>query len=112
MANQRVQLDLVFRALADPTRRSVLEKLSGGPAPVSNLAEPFGMALPSFIQHLKVLEECGLVRSRKSGRIRTYKLTPRPLKAAERWIVNQRAAWETRLDQLDSYLENMKEDPQ
>ena len=108
MPNQTIQLDRVFNALADPTRRAVLERLTGGPAPVSELAQPFDMALPSFTQHLNVLEGCGLVRSEKTGRVRTYRLVPRPLQAAEHWMVAQRAIWETRLDQLDSYLMKMK----
>src|SRR5258707_11044028 len=103
MPNQAMQLDGVFRALGDPTRRAVLSRLSGGPAAVSELARPFDMALPSFTQHLDVLEDCGLVRSRKQGRVRTYRLAPQPLKAAERWMVAQRALWERRLDQLDGY---------
>src|SRR5262245_33312899 len=110
MPNQQVQLDRVFRALGDPTRRAVLSRLSAGPAPVSELARPFKMALPSFTQHLDVLEQCGLVRSRKLGRVRTYRLAPQPLKAAERWIARQRALWERRLDQLDSYLLELKEE--
>ena len=109
MPNQSVRLDRVFQALADPTRRAVLERLSSGPAPVSELAQPFRMALPSFSQHLEVLENCGLVRSRKTGRVRTYRLAPRPLKVAEHWMVKQRANWERRLDQLDSYLKDLKE---
>ena len=99
----------MFQALADPTRRAVLERLGAGPAAMSELAEPFDMALPSFAQHLDVLERCGLVRSRKAGRVRTYRLAPRPLKEAETWIAKQRALWERRLDQLDHYLEHMKE---
>lgn len=109
MPNQSIQLDRVFYALADTTRRAVLERLSDGPAPVSELAQPFEMALPSFTQHLHVLEDCGLVRSTKTGRVRTYQLAPQPLKAAERWMVEQRTMWESRLDQLDRYLKNMKE---
>jgi DNA-binding transcriptional ArsR family regulator len=109
MPNQSVQLDRVFHALGDPTRRAVLRRLSRGPAAVSELARPFAMALPSFTQHLGVLEACGLVRSRKAGRVRTYQLVPQPLKAAERWMVEQRALWERRLDQLDSYLLELKE---
>jgi DNA-binding transcriptional ArsR family regulator len=108
MPNQSIELDRVFRALADPTRRAVLQRLSGGVGPVSELAEPFDMALPSFLQHLKVLEACGLVRSRKSGRIRTYQISPEPLKAAEGWMSKQRVLWERRLDQLDRYLEDLK----
>ena len=110
MPNQQTQLDRVFRALGDPTRRAVLSRLSAGPAPVSELAQPFRMALPSFTQHLAVLETCGLVRSRKIGRVRTYRLVPQPLKAAERWMAQQRALWERRLDQLDTYLLELKED--
>jgi DNA-binding transcriptional ArsR family regulator len=105
-----MHLDRVFRALGDPTRRAVLSRLSAGPAPVSELARSFDMALPSFTQHLDVLEQCGLVRSRKAGRVRTYRLVPRPLKAAERWMAQQRVLWERRLDQLDKYLLQLKED--
>lgn len=103
-----IELDRVFHALADPTRRAVLQRLGSGVAPVSELARPFDMALPSFLQHLKVLEGCGLVRSWKSGRVRTYQLAPEPLKAAEGWMSEQRALWESRLDQLDRYLEDLK----
>jgi DNA-binding transcriptional ArsR family regulator len=109
MPNQATQLDGVFRALGDPTRRAVLRRLSSGPAAVSELARPFDMALPSFTQHLAVLENCGLVRSRKTGRVRTFQLMPQPLEAAERWMVEQRALWERRLDQLDDYLKDLKE---
>jgi DNA-binding transcriptional ArsR family regulator len=99
----------VFRALADPTRRAVLQRLGAGPAAVSELARPFDIALPSFTQHLGVLERCGLVSSRKVGRVRTYRLEPRRLEAAEKWLAGQRALWERRLDQLDAYLLEMKE---
>src|SRR5215467_5756459 len=94
MPNQQMRLDRVFRALGDPTRRAVLGRLGVGPAPVSELARPFDMALPSFTQHLDVLERCGLVRSQKVGRVRTYRLVPQPLEAAERWMAQQRALWE------------------
>jgi DNA-binding transcriptional ArsR family regulator len=104
-----LDLNRVFQALADPTRRAVLERLSSGPAPMSELAQPFNMALPSFSQHLDVLENCGLVRSQKTGRVRTYQLEPQPLQVAEQWITEQRAIWESRLDQLDDYLLNLKE---
>jgi DNA-binding transcriptional ArsR family regulator len=110
MPNQTVHLDRVFRALADPTRRAVLERLGSGPAAMSELARPFRMALPSFSQHLDVLESCGLVRSRKAGRVRTYRLAPRPLRVAEHWMARQREVWERRLDQLDQVLENLKEE--
>ena len=109
MPNQSLQLNRVFQALADPTRRAVLERLGSGPAAMSELALPFDMALPSFSQHLDVLEDCGLVRSRKEGRVRTYALVPKKLRAAEDWMSKQRTLWERRLDQLDNYLENMKE---
>lgn len=112
MPNQLIEpLDLnrVFQALADPTRRAVLERLTSGSAPVSELAKPFNMALPSFSQHLDVLENCGLVRSRKAGRVRTYQLVPQSLQAAEQWMAEQRAIWEVRLEQLDDYLLNLKE---
>jgi DNA-binding transcriptional ArsR family regulator len=109
MPNQQAQLDGVFRALGDHTRRAVLSRLSAGPAAVSELARPFDIALPSFMQHLEVLERCGLVRSKKVGRVRTYRLTPQPLKAAERWMGRQRVLWERRLDQLDDYLLELKE---
>ncbi|HEX4613902.1 MAG TPA: metalloregulator ArsR/SmtB family transcription factor [Urbifossiella sp.] len=99
----------MFQALVDPTRRAVVERLSRGPAATTELARPFRMALPSFLQHLGVLQTCGLVRSRKAGRVRTYELAPNTLKAAEGWLAAQRALWERRLDQLDSFLEDLKE---
>ena len=101
-------IDSVFRALADPTRRLVLERLSRSTASVTELAAPFDMALPSFVQHLRVLEGCGLVRSTKVGRVRTFALAPKRLKAAEDWISRQRAQWERRLDQHDAYLLELK----
>jgi DNA-binding transcriptional ArsR family regulator len=101
-------IDSVFRALADPTRRGVLERLSRSPGSVSELAAPFDMALPSFVEHLKILENCGLVQSRKSGRVRTYRLAPKRLKLAEDWLMKQRTIWERRLDQLDAYLLSLK----
>lgn len=107
MPNERAQLDRVFHALADPTRRAVLVRLSRGTATVSELAEPFAMALPSFLQHLRVLADSDLVRSRKDGRIRTYQLSPQPLQLAEDWMVEQRALWGRRLDQLDRFLESI-----
>ncbi len=109
MANHEHQLDHVFRALSDPTRRAVLERLTRGPAAVSELARPFDMALPSFTQHLGVLERSGLVTSRKLGRVRTYRIAPKPLKAAEHWMARQRSLWQARLDQLDRYLTEDKE---
>ncbi|TPI21986.1 metalloregulator ArsR/SmtB family transcription factor [Mesorhizobium sp. B4-1-1] len=102
-------IDGIFRALADPTRRGVVERLNRSPASVSELAEPFEMALPSFVEHLKVLEGCGLVQSQKTGRVRTYSLSPEPLQLAENWLAEQRALWERRLDQFDAYVMNLKE---
>lgn len=87
-----------------------MERLTSGPAAVSELARPFKMALPSFSQHLEVLEKCGLVRSHKKGRVRTFRLVPAQLEAAGDWMARQRETWERRLDQLDSYLEEMKEE--
>lgn len=101
-------MDDVFRALADPTRRRVVEVLSQRPASVSELAQPFKMALPSFLEHLKVLEGCGLVSSTKAGRVRTYRLAPDRLREAEDWLGKQRRIWEQRLDQLDAYLMKLK----
>jgi DNA-binding transcriptional ArsR family regulator len=101
MPNQT--LDHVFHALSDPTRRAVLERLSRGPTSVSKLAEPFKMTLPSFVQHLQVLEQSGLVRSAKKGRVRTCELAPKSLNNAEHWMSSQRAIWEKRLDQFDAY---------
>ena len=102
-------LDRVFHALADPTRRAVVERLGRGPSSTSELARPFAMALPSFTQHMDVLEECGLVTSRKNGRVRMYRLVPRRLESIEQWMAAQRAMWEQRLDQLDEYLHDDKE---
>lgn len=107
---RRAPVDGIFRALSDPTRRHVLERLSSKPASVSELAAPYRMALPSFLEHMKVLEGCGLVRSRKVGRVRTYQLAPERLKLAEDWLGRQRSLWERRLDQLDEYLLKTKEE--
>ena len=103
-------IDEVFRALSDPTRRDVLGRLSAHPVTVSDLAATYDMALPSFMEHLKVLERSGLVRSHKTGRVRTYEIVPRQMKIAENWLVRQRGLWERRLDQLDSYLMKMKQE--
>jgi DNA-binding transcriptional ArsR family regulator len=103
-------VDAVFRALSDPTRRDVLARLSAHSASVSDLAAPYEMALPSFVEHLKVLEHSGLVRSHKTGRVRTYELVPKQLKMAENWLSRQRTLWERRLDRLDDYLIKMKQE--
>lgn len=102
-------LDETFRALSDPTRRAVVQALGRGPASVSELAKPFEMALPSFLQHLKVLEDCGLVTTRKAGRVRTCTLQREPLAAAEHWLDAQRSLWTRRLDRLDRLALQLKD---
>ena len=109
MPNHTAKLNQIFQALADPTRRAVLQRLSAGAASTLELAGPFDMALPSFTQHLSMLEKFGLVKSKKSGRVRTYELAPKRLHAAEDWILDRRKLWERRLDQLDAYVVTMKE---
>jgi DNA-binding transcriptional ArsR family regulator len=109
MPNQSEKLNQVFQALSDPTRRAVLKRLSKGPVSTLELARPFDMALPSFTQHLAMLEKSGLVKSKKTGRVRTFELAPKPLQAAEDWMTNRRKLWERRLDQLDAHLLMMKE---
>jgi DNA-binding transcriptional ArsR family regulator len=101
--------DLVFLALADSTRRAVVDRLARGPMQTTILAAGFDMALPSFTQHLGILEKSGLVRSEKKGRVRTYYLETKQLRKAEDWLAKRRAMWERRLDQLDSYLLKLKE---
>lgn len=110
-ADQVTQVDLVFRALADPTRRQVIERLAAGRASTSDLAAPFAMTLPSFTQHLAVLEGASLVTSGKQGRTRTYELAPPGLGAAEGWLAGQRRSWQQRLDQLDRFLIEQKGSP-
>lgn len=107
MANNYVALDATFHALADPTRRAVIQRLCRGPATVSELAEPFDMALPSFMKHVGVLEGIGLIRSKKIGRIRTCTLEYKNLAAAERWFEEQRAIWKSRYQNLDLLLEKL-----
>ena len=109
MPNQQLEIETVFHALGDSTRRAVVERLSMGPAAVKELASPYAMALPSFTQHLGVLEKSGLVRSEKTGRVRTYYLVPKRLKAAESWLESNRKMWKKRLDQLDNYLLTLTE---
>ncbi|MCK9916392.1 metalloregulator ArsR/SmtB family transcription factor [Microbacteriaceae bacterium K1510] len=103
-------IDGIFRALSDPTRRDVVERLSMKPASVSELAASYKMAMPSLLEHLKVLEGSGLVRSEKKGRVRTYELAADRLKIAEDWLGHQRKLWERRLDQLDAYLLQLKKE--
>src|SRR5690348_14548026 len=101
--------DDVFYALSNSTRRKVLERLCVGPATVSELAAPFDMKLPSFVQHLSVLEQSRLVKSKKRGRVRTYEIVPERLKVAEGWLAEQRQLWEARLDRFDDYVKHLKE---
>jgi DNA-binding transcriptional ArsR family regulator len=98
-------LDLVFQALADPTRRAIVLRLTRGPMSVSELARPFAMSLPAVVQHLQVLESSGLVRSEKTGRVRTCSIQPSTLRTAEQWIAARRTSWEKHLDRLENYLE-------
>lgn len=109
MPKRQPPLTRVFHALADPTRFAVVERLSQGPVSTSELAAPFKMAMPSFLQHLDVLADCGLIRSKKTGRVRTYALVPEALKTVEEWLAKQQALWAKRLDQLDSFLHDLKE---
>lgn len=109
MPKQAVSLDRIFHALADPTRRAVVERLGRGPVRMTELAEPFQMSLPSFSQHLDVLVKAGLVRSVKTGRIRTLSLEAPTLDAIQDWLGEQRQLWERRLDQLDAFLITLKE---
>jgi DNA-binding transcriptional ArsR family regulator len=104
MAHQAITLDTVFHALADPTRRAVVQRLGRGSATVSELAEPFDMALPSFMKHISVLERSRLIVSRKSGRVRTCALDRDSLIAAERWFGEQHALWQSRYSNLDGLL--------
>jgi DNA-binding transcriptional ArsR family regulator len=106
---QSAVADDVFRALSNSTRRKVLEQLAAGPATVSDLAAPFDMALPSFVQHLSVLEQSRLVKSEKRGRVRTYEIAPDRFKVAEDWLAERRRMWESRLDRFDEYVRQLKE---
>jgi DNA-binding transcriptional ArsR family regulator len=105
MENYRSTLDTAFHALADPTRRAVIARLIEGPATVKELAAPFEMGLPSFLKHVKVLEAGGLIKSEKAGRVRTCRLIPTRLAAAEDWLSEQRGIWEARTDRLAAFVE-------
>lgn len=108
MLNQTPELDRLFHALADPARRTMLERLSRGPAPVKELARPLPMSLPAVMQHLGVLEAAGLVRTEKTGRVRTCAIEPQALSQAEQWINARRIEWERRLDRLGDYLKTLE----
>jgi DNA-binding transcriptional ArsR family regulator len=107
MANYQATLDSMFHALADPTRRAVVQRLGRGEASVSELASRFDMALPSFMKHISVLEVSGLIRSKKVGRVRTCKLEPKKLAAVEKWFDDQRAIWDSRYENLDNLLTHL-----
>jgi DNA-binding transcriptional ArsR family regulator len=111
MLNYSSSLDMTFQALADPTRRAMVERLSRGSATVGELAQPFAMSLPAVMQHLHVLEASGLVRSEKVGRVRTCCIEPEALRPVEQWIAERRRGWERRLDRLDDYLAAFPEEP-
>jgi DNA-binding transcriptional ArsR family regulator len=108
MLNQKIDLDRIFQALADPARRAMVERLSRGPAPVMELARPLPMSLPAAMQHLGVLESAGLVHSKKIGRVRTCAIEPQALRQIEQWIGARRTEWEQRLDRLDEYLKTIE----
>ncbi len=108
MLNQSTALDLTFQALADPARRAMLERLSAGPASVSELARPLSMSMPAVLQHLAVLEGAGLTISRKAGRVRTCEISPQALGAAQDWLTARRAEWEQRLDRLEAFLTDLQ----
>jgi DNA-binding transcriptional ArsR family regulator len=108
--NDSLKLDRAFQALSDPIRRGMLARLSRGPASVSELAAPLAISLPAVMQHLKALEASGLVGSEKTGRVRTVRLEPKVLSAAERWLAEQRSDWEARLDRFESHLATIQKE--
>ena len=108
MLNQSPRLDRSFQALADPTRRGIVARLSRGPASVSEIARPLQMSLPAVLQHLKLLEDSGLVRSEKKGRVRTVRIEGEVLAATESWLAELRHEWESRLDRFEAHVAEMK----
>ena len=104
-------VDAVFHALSDANRRAMIDRLLDGPASVSELARPLAISLPAVVQHLHVLEDSGVVRSHKAGRVRTCEIEPQALSAAERWIGERRASWEERLDRLGEFLAERPDGP-
>jgi DNA-binding transcriptional ArsR family regulator len=110
MEQQAAHLNDIFQALADPTRRAVLGRLRAGPASVGELAQPFEMALPSFMQHIRVLERSGWIRTRKEGRVRICTIEEEPMAALEAWLAEQRDVWEARTDRLEAFLTTTTED--
>lgn len=108
MAKYSTDLDKAFSALADPTRRAIVGHLIAGPKSVSELSEPFELALPSLLKHVRVLEQSGIISSEKNGRVRTCKIEPRALQATEAWLHHHIAVWEKRLDRMDAHIKQMK----
>lgn len=108
MAKYSTDLDRAFSALADPTRRAIVSRLCDGPKSVSELAEPFDIALPSLLKHVRVLEKSGLISSAKVGRVRTCRMEPEALHATEAWLRQHLSAWEARLDRLETHIDRMK----
>ena len=111
MLNQSDALDRAFQALADPTRRHIVERLCRAPASVSELAQPLDMSLPAVVQHLQVLESSGLVKTEKVGRVRTCRVDPAAMRRVEQWIFQLRALWERRLDRLGEFLASQPDTP-
>jgi DNA-binding transcriptional ArsR family regulator len=111
MLNQSDALDRAFQALADPTRRHIVERLCRAPASVSELAQPLDMSLPAVVQHLQVLEASGLVKTEKAGRVRTCRVDPAAMRRVEQWIFQRRALWERRLDRLGAFLASQPDSP-
>ncbi|MDQ2067581.1 metalloregulator ArsR/SmtB family transcription factor [Xinfangfangia sp. CPCC 101601] len=110
MAKHDADLSLMFHALSDPTRRAILTRLAEGPAPVSELARPSGLRLPTVMRHLSVLEEAGLIDSTKDGRVRSCAIRPEALTPIRNWLDEQRSIWEARLDRLDDYVMKLMEE--
>ncbi|MEI9974143.1 MAG: metalloregulator ArsR/SmtB family transcription factor [Ignavibacteriota bacterium] len=109
MSRPRIDIDRVFHALGDPTRRAIVERLSHGPISVSRLAAPLAITLAAVVQHLQILEQSGLVHSEKAGRVRTCRIEPASLSAAEQWFADRRSQWESRLDRLADFLADEEE---
>ncbi len=111
MAKFLTDLDSAFSALADPTRRAIVARLCEGPTSITELSRPFALALPSLLKHVRVLEQSGLVSSEKIGRVRTCRIEPDALQATRAWLSDHIAAWESRLDRLETHIEQMKRTP-
>ena len=112
MVHHRTSVDRVAAAISDPTRRAILERLAGGPARISEVAEPFSMTLTGFCKHVRVLERAGLVRRTRRGRDNTLALSPEPLRDVARWVLKYEQFWNTRLDRLQEFFANKKEKSQ